>query len=584
MTEFYSSKERLTIFLVLYAVALIISFIYLFRSVDRKQISIIIFIISLIYASAFVYLNFLAVFDLIYTTEKGFEKFLNTISIFYKIFSWIDKALGFILFNILICYLESGYYEINKKILDIFIRIYNSIKKLTICQIIVKLAIAIPLISIILVFLIVNRDKYGLGKNPLDYIEIILDCYSIFEIYTCVGFFILQLIKDCKTQKSNKLMNRYYNYTLMKIVEKTEKYFCKIKNTYKVLDKTVTSFDKNNRNSYYNYLKDTLQDIKETMNYYGIEEINFNFNVSEDNLTNNNNNSNLTDNTIHKISINRTENKEERAQKIKKSKEEGKEEDLPTCIRKYKKSLRRINKLKKLYKEIEKEKEKEKKKDDLKNGNSRKCSCVYKLLFIPFSIVILTDFLMLIILDGFSLNRDEKENKKEGNYLSLILSILISVPLTAICTSYTIITIYSTTRRRYISGDFLYDKQINDDLSLLKTVQIICGYSFALVYCNLFLWKTIDTTGEFYGKPGFYGEIIIPDYTIKYGISVFMIIKIIIIIATIIISLFFSNFFVFKNDLADFNLSGDESIYDNEKELKTFLEKEINISNFLKKN
>ena len=147
--------------------------------------------------------------------------------------------------------------------------------------------------------------------------------------------------------------------------------------------------------------------------------------------------------------------------------------------------------------------------------------------------------------------------------------------------SYTIITVYSTTRRQYISGDFLYDKQINDNLNLLKTVEIVCGYSFALVYCNLYLWKTLDTTGDFYGNPSFYGQIIIPDYTIKHGIGVYMIIKFLIIIGTIIASLYFSNFFVFKNDLAEYNLSGDISIYDNDNELNSILGKKNNVANFL---
>ena len=147
--------------------------------------------------------------------------------------------------------------------------------------------------------------------------------------------------------------------------------------------------------------------------------------------------------------------------------------------------------------------------------------------------------------------------------------------------SYTIITVYSTTRRQYISGDFLYDKQINDNLNLLKTVEIVCGYSFALVYCNLYLWKTLDTTGDFYGNPSFYGQIIIPDYTIKHGIGVYMIIKFLIIIGTIIASLYFSNFFVFKYDLAEYNLSGDISIYDNDNELNSILGKKNNVANFL---
>ena len=60
-----------------------------------------------------------------------------------------------------------------------------------------------------------------------------------------------------------------------------------------------------------------------------------------------------------------------------------------------------------------------------------------------------------------------------------------------------------------------------------------------------------------------------------------MIIKFLIIIGTIIASLFFSNFFVFKNDLAEYNLSGDQSIYDNDNKLNSVLGNKIIVANFL---
>ena len=99
MSEIYSSKERALIFVVLLGCALVVCFIYMFLRVDYKQISIIIFIISLVYATAFIYLNLLASFDLIFTTEKSFEKLLKAISKYYKAFTWIDKILGFVIFN-----------------------------------------------------------------------------------------------------------------------------------------------------------------------------------------------------------------------------------------------------------------------------------------------------------------------------------------------------------------------------------------------------------------------------------------------------------------------------------------------------
>ena len=114
----------------------------------------------------------------------------------------------------------------------------------------------------------------------------------------------------------------------------------------------------------------------------------------------------------------------------------------------------------------------------------------------------------------------------------------------------------------------------------MKTVQIVCGYSFAILYCNLFFWKSIDKEGVF-GTPYFYEEVVIPDYTIAHGITILMIVKIIIIVGTIIISLKRQDFFVFKNDLAEYDLCKDGCIYDKEEEFKKSLEEKRKIINIL---
>ena len=141
-------------------------------------------------------------------------------------------------------------------------------------------------------------------------------------------------------------------------------------------------------------------------------------------------------------------------------------------------------------------------------------------------------------------------------------------------------TVYSTTRRQYISGDFLYDKQINDNLNLLKTVSIVCGYSFSLVYCNLYYWTTIDKD-KVLGVPLFRRQIIIPDYTIKYGISVFMIIKVVIIIVSIIFVFVDSKISAFKNDLAELNSCCYYSKYDSPNELEKIENEKRKIFYFL---
>ena len=195
MSEVYSLGERLVIISVLYICSLIISLIYLCYRVDKKEISCIIFFLCLIYFSFFVFLNLIAVVDLIFTNEKGFDKLYKFIIKFYLVFTIVDKALGFVLFNILIYYLESGYNSICKKLSDIAIRKFYSFKKKSCCEIIVILSINVSLISVLLAFLVIYREHFDLN-NPLDYLNVLLDCYSIFEIYTYVGFFLFQSIID----------------------------------------------------------------------------------------------------------------------------------------------------------------------------------------------------------------------------------------------------------------------------------------------------------------------------------------------------------------------------------------------------
>lgn len=626
--EKYSSGERATIFSIYAVASLIASIAYLCCRINFKQNSKIIFIICVIYATAFVYLDLLGMFDLVFNNVNGFSKFSKFIAKYYQVFNWIDKALGFVIFNLLIYYLESGYHLIHKKLLDGFIRTWYSITKLTKCQIIVKLAVAIPLIAVLLVLLIVYRDHYDLGKNPMDYVEIILNCYSIFEIYVCVGFFVLQIILDCRRKSRPKLINRYYRYSSVKIIEKTEKYLDKLYDIHNNLNNALINFEKNDSSSHYKYLKETVNKVKAKIDEYDYQAnnpvsntndtndnnnqnldynntlSNFNYNNNEfpyymNEVNNLKNNQNQNDQNTQAIQINQIENneeqlpkqdaqaqnmeeepqnKEEQNQKQEVNKNEKKNEidlELATSIRKYKKGVRRITKLKKLYKEIEIERNK-----DL--TKTAKCSGWYILFFINFGIVIMTDIALPIILNMDETFIDDKmSSKKENSILSLAIGVILTIPVAVLCSSYTIITIFSTNRRQYITGDFLYGRKINDDISLMKTIQIICGYSFALLYCNLYYWKAIDKDNVF-GSPYFYEEIIIPDYVIKNGISVYMILKLAVIIGTIIISLYFSNFFVFKNDLAEYNLSRDGCVYDNEIEYNKKIagkQKIINILN-----
>ena len=106
------------------------------------------------------------------------------------------------------------------------------------------------------------------------------------------------------------------------------------------------------------------------------------------------------------------------------------------------------------------------------------------------------------------------------------------------------------------------------------------GLSFTIVYCNLYFWRTIDKKNAF-GKPYLYEQIIIPDYTIKNGVSVYMIVKLIIIIVSIIGHLWFSKKSVFKNDLAEYNLICDNCKNDFDNELERIKKEKMNTLNYL---
>ena len=85
--EIYSITERLIILIVIFIIGLILCIIYLCRRIDIKQFSCLYFFICLIYSSMFIMLNVITMFDLVYSNEVRMTKFLDMISIYYKIFN-----------------------------------------------------------------------------------------------------------------------------------------------------------------------------------------------------------------------------------------------------------------------------------------------------------------------------------------------------------------------------------------------------------------------------------------------------------------------------------------------------------------
>ena len=250
MVDIYSAGERALIFVIIAVVSIASSLICLIRLVDRKKVSWYIFIICLVYSSLFVFLNIISMFDLIFSGQKGFTNFSKFISNFYTVFDYIDKALGFFIFPWMIYYLESGQQTIGKKILDGLYGIaYEFLEPLV-------LSFRIILCIVIIVILIVYRKHYELGKNPLDYIFVVLDCYAIIDIYMCVGFFMVQIFIDFRTQRDSKLSDNYYKYSTIKIINKTESYLKKMNELSEKLSESIQNYNKDKSSSEFMLLKE----------------------------------------------------------------------------------------------------------------------------------------------------------------------------------------------------------------------------------------------------------------------------------------------------------------------------------------
>jgi hypothetical protein len=160
MSEIYSLKERIIIFLVISLASLIISGFYLYFHIDCNKASKIIFIMTLIYVSLFVFLNIIAMFDLFFGNVKGFEKFANFLSKFYYIFSLVDKILGFVIFTGLIYYLESGHHNKIARVMDYFVRSFYGIIGMSLCEKLILIFVGIPLFGGLLAILIIFRDHF----------------------------------------------------------------------------------------------------------------------------------------------------------------------------------------------------------------------------------------------------------------------------------------------------------------------------------------------------------------------------------------------------------------------------------------
>ena len=577
MVDYYTNEEIWIIISVIYIISLIASIIYFLYYIDCKKINIVLLIICIIYMSFFFFLNLIAALDLSFCKDKGFSNLMNVITKFYSNFNLISYIISLFLLNVIIFYLESGYFTFYKRILDLIFRIKNKYLKNISWKIIIFSIIGVVFFAGLLTLLIIY--KYDLKiENGKIFICSLLNLYTVFGIYINVGFFVVQIFKDCKREKSSTLSEKYYIYSKKKIILETEKCVEKIKKKYNDLYENVPLSEliekKGKKTPYLKYLLNIYNDFNETIKLFDSEDNNKDIKNIKNNDKNNINNTNniITYNNTLGNNINSEEGKNLSTKKVVDNKSKNKIIDIEDenqnqeFIRKFKKTKRKLYKMKRLYKDIEVDKE---------NLSKKCCFCYYfkyVILFFVLIMVFLSDFLFpffYIPNSDSSSFEDSSSYDKEDSIGELILSVLISIPILIICCSfYTIVIIFSTTRRRYITGDILSGKNANDNISLIKTTKLISSSAFVLVYCNCYIY---NIKGIIFDRPKFYDEVIIPDYKIKNNIGIFMIVKFILIIIFAILTCCKEKCFFFKNDLAEYNRKYTDENYIN------YLEEFINI-------
>ena len=592
MVNYYTNEEIWIIISVIYIISLIASIIYFLYYIDCKKINIVLLIICIIYMSFFFFLNIIASLDLVFSNEKGFSNLINVITKFYSNFNLISYIISLFLLNVIIFYLESGYFTFYKRILDLIFRIKNKYLKNISWKIIIFSIIGVVFFAGLLTLLIIY--KYDLKiENGKIFICSLLNLYTVFGIYINVGFFVVQIFKDCKREKSSILSHKYYIYSKKKIILETEKCVEKIKKKYNDLYENVPLSEliekKGKKTPYLKYLLNIYNDFNETIKLFDSEDNNKDIKNIKNNDKNNINNTNniITYNTTLGNNINSEERKNLSTKKVADNKSKNKIIDIEDenqnqeFIRKFKKTKRKLYKMKKLYKDIEVDKE----------NLSKKCCCIfcyfkYVILFFVLIMVFLSDFLFpffYIPNSDSSSFEDSSSFDKEDSIGELILTVLECIPLIfLLCSFYTIVVIFSITRSGYITGDILSGKNANDNISLIKTTNLISGSDFVLVYCNCYMYKILDN--KIFGSPKFYDEVIIPDYKIKNNIGIFMIVKFILIIIFAILTCCKEKCFFFKNDLAEYNRKyTDENFTDYEEEFNEILKEKKKYVDFLEK-
>lgn len=582
-------KDDLRDLIVLSCIALVlsifVSLFYILYFVDKQRVTKIPVIICYILLMLFLFLNIIVNIDLILDLFKSIPRESrivgNILSYYYTYFNAFSLIIRWFIFPIYINYFETGYKTFWKTFCEIFEIIWKKIKKKlesSLWKALLVIGLILAIATVILYFMI--KDKFGL-KDPISYvsyINIALDIIPLFEIYTNVGFFLIQTFIDAQRLSKESLIKSYYYYSKYSVLLKAVNYFIKLLKTDLKTGQTLIANKEVQLYGFaleFNKVREMIKGSKEkTINETQIMDKN-EANTGNEQPKNNN-----------KISS-EARNMEKKGTKIEIQNyivQENKSENiLAEHVRKYKKILRRMIKMSKLYKDLDEEKD-----ADIRKTCCHKCWLYTKyciimsaMIMVAFSdffspiffmekhnsskssnstisnITNITDLIedvptSLVIVSDI-VNTTNNENVSDNNMLNTVVALIIALIFVIIIifinSAYTIIMIYSTSRRYYISGDFLSGYHSNDNISLMKTVKEICGMAFSLIYCNIYIYKSFSSHNFIFSQ-----RITIPDYEIKYGISVYMIAKLVIIIlAMIIFKNFDKVFFFYKNDLGKFN-------------------------------
>lgn len=534
-----SISTQIVVYVIFFAVSVVISLIYICHYVDFADISKILLSGCILYFSLFIFLQFVTNLDLLvhkhtYTDLNAIEFSQDFMKYFYFIFNILNCVLKYLFLPFFIGYSKSGY---------VFSRCRRFIDAIFYHYILVTMGLTVVAFGAA-AFLSFKTKILKFYNNYGSFILNCLNFLGLIQVYVNVGFFIVEIIVDMRRKANKDLIRRYSNFLITKLSKKVVKDVKKMQNAIDKL--TLGTFVSVLKNTEVQYL---FNQAKNNQNLYGV-----NFNQDKESNVKGNKNE-IGEYTIQ---LNEDESLHFRSNLSKIEKE------MAPYIRTFKKQLRNIKRLKYLIEEGEK-----KEKRDL-----NKSCCYIIFLFIKyifyigvFLVIIFTDFIMPLIkaaeLEG---NRKSQRNLEEKMFNYSVSEWVIFILKLLINTSYTFAVLFSLNKRLFISGNLLYGKNHSDNLNLIYSIQTIAGMAFPLSYCNLYLWYNVTFDMGKKGQPTLYDVIKFPEYLILGKVSYLIFLKFGLMLSFGLFSLCCEKCFKYRiNDVGKYNkdIMSAYSTYDN---------------------